>query len=479
MAARTAVKRIGSVLAWGAAGVLVAGLAAWTRHLLSLDPFARFRAVPGPAEASVAIRMDDVELAFFEGADQVGGAKVERLDIRRDRQATDLFYLRDGFYQGRAGRYRFEATRAAYNNVTGRLSVPSGAKIRGDDMDLVVAAFEADTRSGRLHVPGIVRGELFGGAVEAASLTYSPEDGSFKIGPATWVGLAALSLSDEPKQQKKSKWTFKTSGATRSATGLEVWLDAEATDGEVIVKAPRIERDTKTDVITATGGVRYFSKKANLTCEKAVVYRKEKRAVLTGKVQMVLKPEDRQELKEEEIPPFQPEVPEEIAKNRPPAPPGEDKKADDEVRSTKSARKYPVVVLADRIEYWYAEGERRAVIEGKPQARQGLAAGRWRYGWCDRAYYDGEKETLRLVSSPGKKDTRIKTSLGDDLAADWFEFSTRENDDQWSAQGLQGDVYAEEDEVPTPPGQKKEGASGGKAGETKPPLTGPIGSDRR
>ncbi len=168
MAARATFRRIGAALAWGAAGVLAAGLAAWTRHLLSLDPFARFRATSGPAEASVAIRMDDVELAFFEGAEQVGGAKVERLDIRRDRQATDLFYVRDGFYQGRGGRYQFEATRASYNNVTGRLTVPSGAKIRGDEMDLVVAAFEADARNGRLHVPGLVRGRLFGGSVEAA-----------------------------------------------------------------------------------------------------------------------------------------------------------------------------------------------------------------------------------------------------------------------------------------------------------------------
>ncbi len=479
MAARAAARRIGGLLAWGAVGVLVAGVGAWTRHLLSLDPFARFRPDAGAAEALVAIRMDDVELSFFEGPDRIGGARVDRLDIRQDRQATDLFYVREGFYQGEGGRYSFEATRAAYNNITGRLSVPSGARIRGEDMDLVVAAFEADTRTGRLHVPGAVRGELFGGSVQAASLTYSPQDGSFKIGPATWVGLASLSLTDEPKPKKQSKWTFKTSGATRSSTGVEVWLDAEATDGEVIVKAPRIERDTKSDVITASGGVRYFSKKANLVCERAVVYRKERRAVLTGKVQMILKPEDRQELKEEEIPPFQPEVPEEIAKNRPPAPPGQDQEADDEVRSTKSARKYPVVVLAERIEYWYGEGERRAVIEGRPQARQELAQGRWRYGWCDRAFYDGERETLRLVSSPGKKDTRIKTSLGDDLAADWFEFSTRENDDQWSAQGLQGDVYAEEDEVPTLPGQKKDGASGSQTSETKPPLSGPIGPNAR
>ncbi|MCX7801165.1 MAG: hypothetical protein N2109_12595, partial [Fimbriimonadales bacterium] len=159
MAART-LGRFGSALGWCLLGVGAAGVAAWTRHLLSLDPFARYRTADALAELSVAIRMDDVDLAFFEGAEQVGGATVRRLDIRKDRQATDLFYIRNGFYRGEAGSYGFEATRAAYNNVTGRLFVPSGAKIRGEDMDLVAAAFEADTRSGRLFVPGEVRGCL-------------------------------------------------------------------------------------------------------------------------------------------------------------------------------------------------------------------------------------------------------------------------------------------------------------------------------
>ena len=57
--------------------------------------------------------------------------------------------------------------------------------------------------------------------------------------------------------------------------GMDVWTDASATDGEVLVKAPHLERVRKTDVLTATGKVYYFGEKANLICEKAVIYRKE------------------------------------------------------------------------------------------------------------------------------------------------------------------------------------------------------------
>ncbi|HVL40330.1 MAG TPA: hypothetical protein VM328_13150, partial [Fimbriimonadaceae bacterium] len=222
------------------------------------------------------------------------------------------------------------------------------------------------------------------------------------------------------------------------------------------------------DVLVAHGPVKYYSAKANIVCNRATIYRRERRAMLTGAVDMLLKPEDQQKLEVVEIPPFKPVVPEDIAKNRPPAPVGQDRSLDQEVRDTSTVRRYPVAVTANQIEYWYGRGQRRAIITGQPQARQELPGGRWRYAWAHRATYDGEKEILRMISSDGKKDTRVKTSVGDDIVATWFEMSTKEGEDQWSASGLEGDVYPDDDDIPPR--------------TTNPPpasLSGPIGGNRR
>jgi hypothetical protein len=116
------------------------------------------------------------------------------------------------------------------------------------------------------------------------------------------------------------------------------------------VQADLIEHNETTDIVTATGNVRYFSPKANVACEKAVIYRKEKRAVLTGSVDMLVKPKNAQTKAEiVEIPPFRPAVPTEVAKNRPAAPPTQQQKLDEDVQSPKTLRDYPIAITSAKI----------------------------------------------------------------------------------------------------------------------------------
>ena len=120
-----------------------------------------------------------------------------------------------------------------------------------------------------------------------------------------------------------------------------------------------------------------------MACDKVVVYRKDKRAVLSGNVRMLIKPKDEMEKQVKadrgEIPVFHPQVPAEVAASAPlQGQSQEDKDLDEEVRSGKTTRKYPTVVLATNIEYWYAKGNRHAIITGNPQATQSLAENRWR-----------------------------------------------------------------------------------------------------
>jgi hypothetical protein len=109
------------------------------------------------------------------------------------------------------------------------------------------------------------------------------------------------------------------------------------------------------------------------------------------------------------------------------------------------------------------------VITGTPQARQDLPGGHWRQVWTTKAFYDGEKDLLRLVSGDGKKDTRVMSSLGDDLRATWLLVSTKEDDDSLSGEGVEGQVAVNEDEVPSTGGNESPPAQG------NPPITGPIG----
>lgn len=452
-------KRITSGLAWVGMILLGIGGILWIRALLSIDPFARLRQ-PASIGSDVGIRLEDVQLRHYKGTQLRTSAKVARLDVRQDRMYLDLAGISDGVYYAPKGSFKFAADRADWNAVTRKIEVTSGAHVQNKDLDLTVTQFSVDQDQAALRVPGRLVGRLYDGNVEAMNLTYRLDNGNYSVGPASWEGLLAVPTQDGEKNPKRARWKIKSEGLINHEGDIEKWPDGEATDGEVLVKADMVERNTKTDVITATGKVRYFSQKTNMTCEKAVIFHKEKRAVFTGNVHMLFKPEDQQDkpLMVEEIPPFRPAVPDEISKERPPAPAvtDQDNKLDEQIRSTESLKKYPVTAMSEKVEYWYARGNRHGIITGNPQARQELPGNRWRHIWTPKGLYDGEKETLRMVSSAGKKDTRVKTSLGDDLVCEWFQISTKDGDDAWSGKGVMGDVYPDEEEVPKTTSPKKE-----------------------
>ncbi len=474
-----------SVILWRLAAPLLAVASAtilglWVRWAIQIDPFARYTELAeGTLGGDVGIRLEQVQVRSYEGDRLVGEARVDRMDVRKDRRHMDFYGVSDGIYYGKNGSFRFSSSSAEYDANHKRMRATSGARVWNADLDVRTSAFAFHEREGRLEVPGSLQGSMYGGRIEAQNLTYAPESGSYETGPIVWEGEMESPLQDATGEKRRTSWKIKSLGSARAKGDLEFYTDVEATDGDVILKAPKVEFDRKKDVLKATGRVFYYSTDSNLVCDEVTVFRKEKRAVLTGNVTMILKPEDQEKLEIVEIQPFRPAVPDEISKARPPAPADQrteaEKKQDEDLRSSKTVRKYPVTMIAHRIEYWYAKGNRHADITGSPQAMQQLVGDRWRYVWAFQGFYDGEAETLKLVSSEGKKDTRIKTSIGDDLVAKWFKFSTKENsEDEWEGEGIEGDVMVDEDEdIPKrdPGKQKPPPKSGGG-------LQGPIGGKR-
>lgn len=458
--------KIRIVLGWLAGIGLATG--AWTGGKLALlgDPFAGYRPKPNALGGDIGIQLKDVRFRHYSGKDLVAEGNVGQVNVRKDRQNLEFLNIKNGVYRANKGTIHYQADAGSYESVVQMLTVNTGAKVWNKDISLVAPTLIYDARKHRLQAKGTTVGRFFGGNVTAKGVEYNLEENTYSIGPATWVGYARNALQDTPIESK-SEWRFKTDGLTSVKNGIETWNNAEATDGDIIVKAPKIVRDTKTDAVTATGPVYYYSADANLVCDKCFIYRKEKRAVLVGNVRMLIKPDSQPQVEVVEIPPFRPMVPDEVSKTRPPAPPVEspNKELDNEVNSPKTRRKYPIVILAAKIEYWYKKGARRAIISGSPQARQELQGGRWRAVWTTTAYYDGEKELLKLASVEGKKTTRVKTSTGNDIQCNWLELSTKDDDDSWSAFGAVG-VLKPDDDDEIPPTQ----------GKAPPPLSGRIGT---
>ena len=455
------------------------GLFVWGKWVLRQDPFEDFRRQP-ELDQNVGIRLNGVKLWNYHGSQIQTSATCDRIDVDPQRQHLTLANITEGWTHTDKGDVQFTAAAARWNDASQSLDVDQGARVYGKNFDLTTNAFLLDKADGILKVPGKLSGRLYDGTVTAASLRYNLDKGNYAIDKPDWVGTVSMDQGDKTQKDKPTRWHISSEDTVTHENSQEVWPNAVAatTDGETILKADKVVRDTKTDIITATGNVKYFSTKLNMTCDMAVVDRKIKKAVFTGKVHCYFKGEEEQKAKVEivEIAPFRPMVPDEIAAARPPAPQtDEDKQITEELRSGKNARKYPVTAQAGKIEYWYAKGDRHAEITGDPQARQDFPKGHWRHVGTLKAHYDGEQERLRLYGDPSKKQVRIRTSSDEDLKATWFEVSTKDSDEQdWKARGLDGVVNTESDDES--PSTSPAATSGKPIENPKPqPLQGHIG----
>lgn len=443
-------------------------------QIVRVDALARFRPKGDVTNQDQGILVKDFEFKSYSGNKIQGQARVENLIVRKDRSTFQMFAVTDGKYYADNGQsFAFTADEATYGYFSKSLLAERGARVKNKDLDLKVPKFLYAQNQQLLTVEDAIEGKFYGGKIKANLLRYNVAQNTYTTAEIMWQGQPQDATIPSKRMWEIRGKTSLTQNDVMTAT------EARATDGEIIIKADKVVWERKTDILTATGNVRYYGLEANLTCAKVVVYRKEARAVLSGKVDMFVKPEEGQKLEEVEIPPLTPFVPEEIAKLRPGAPKVDDKtkQQDRELRDPDTFRRYPAQITADTIEYWYRRGQRRAILSGSPQARQELGPGRWRMAWANQAFYDGEADRLKLASRDGQKDARIMTSIGDDLRARMFEVSTRRGDDYQYAEEVEGVTYVDDDEIPPPPGRTG-GTTGGGGGGGQPTIRGPIGKKR-
>jgi hypothetical protein len=472
------------IIKWLIAGCIAlsgVGIYRFSARVLKQDPLDPYKKkLPDELPDAIAIRSTDSEFNHYDEGKPKTSCKVRTIEVAQNRQMYNFTGISDGKLEWKGAVYQFQAEHGTWNGFIKKLALHGSLKFKGKKFDLTSDEFNYDENRRQFTVPKDVVGTAFGGKLQAVNFTYSLDKESYTSGKGKWTGILPEEVTSEvPVQAKKTVWSFEflTSDAKGDVT---FYVDGRATDGEIIIKAPKMEFNKKTDVLTATGGVHYFGTKANLIADKIVVYRKEKRAMLTGHVTMLVKPKDKQEepAKETELSPLPPAVPDSIASTRPPAPDTEaSKKKEDEIRSTKNLRQYPLVVLAPAIEYFYKKGERHAIISGNPQARQDLPENEWRYVWADNALYDGEKELLSLFSAKDKRDVIMKNSVGDELYARSGVLSTKEDDDTASFKDGRGKMPTHDEDFPASDKDKKGGGSTGSGGTTGKGggISGPIG----
>lgn len=436
----------------GAVAVTVVASIFYIQAFSKIDPLQNLRKKGITTPDQMGIKLKDVHMVQYRGSRRVTEAKVDLAFITSDRSEYRMQGVQNGAYIAEDGkRVHFSSPHAVWRPNRRILDADKGARLWNADMDLKTPKFRINESRNTLYIPGQFGGTFFKGSLKSNNLLYDMREQVATVGPTHWDGNLALTLQEGDKPAQK-RWEFDSSkGVFRVKGDIRTWEKGTASDGEIIIQADTIEHNNKTDVVTATGHVRYFSPKANLTCEKAVIYRKEKRAVLTGSVDMLVKPKDKQTKAEiVEIPPFRPMVPLDIAKDRPDAPPTtrdpQQKKLDEDLQNPKTLRDYPMAITAAKIEYWYGKGNRHAIVTGDPQARQELPEGRWRHVWAFQAFYDGEKETLKMDSRPGQTETHLQTSLGDDILAEEVTVSTKEDDEDMEAKGVKGKIYGNSDD---------------------------------
>ncbi len=481
---RKSSKRIQALRNVALGAVFIAAIPAaynYIKVFISGDPFkAMFAKASSDVDESIGIRMDGVDLRDYKGAKLVSSAHARRIDIRKDRQGVNLYDVTSGVYNGTKGRFTYNAKVAIWNLLSKQVTVNKNVDVQNKDFDLHARGLVYDDRLGVMKISGWVTGKLYKGDLEANLVRYNMDSGAAEAGPVTWKGEVDLG-KQEDTDVKPRRWEVK--GAHMKSLGSDsdtyIYDKATAQDGELIVVAPIVEQNRKTDVLTAKGGIEYYSAKADILADKCVIYRKEKRTVLIGHVIMFMKPKSQENdpPKIEKLPDFKPVTPEQVVAKHASKPVDKDaqKSMEDEIRSSKNLRDFPMVVVSDKVEYWYAKGNRHATITGNPQGRQTLKADEWRHLWSHEAYYDGQKETLKLVSTASKKDTLMKNSLGDAFFAVDMLVSTKENDDQMDMSEPEGAFIASDDEIPRDDKKKTDdkgsgpppvkGKGGGKANE--------------
>lgn len=402
----------------------------------NIDPFARSQSQIED-NSRAFIQFDNAEIKHYKGKTLTSKAHVDHLAVSRGSRTYELSGIRNGLIMSDKGPMKFSASLGHFNTANSNFVASKDVRVAMKDFDLKTSYAIIDQNRQLVTMPRPLSGRLYSGNGTAASMTLSLAAGhDIVVNSASWQGKT--NLPQEGDSTAPKKWTMMNLSKIASSGDVVTYTDGQLTDGDVIVRGKTIEWNRKTDVVIATGKVSYWSGEADMTADKATIYRKEKRAIFETNVTMLIRPKDKREDKPVvvEIEPLNPLAPDQVSTKALRATSNSDK----DLRDPKNLREYPMKVRADKIEYFYKKGDRHSHIEGNPQARQELPESKWRHVWSTTAFWDGQKDELTLFSTKDKIDVRMKNSWGDDLIAKVVTLSTKDDDDSYTAESISGEM---------------------------------------
>ena len=435
---------VGIIALFAVTAIVVGGYFSIAK-VMKTDVMAPYRVENTPFPFGEGVIIKNFDLKSYRGAELVAQAKVDEAKIRNDRSLIELNGVHDGvFYEDKTGNFHFSARKATYGTYSKAILADNDVRVWNKNVDLKAEGFTYDHTNKKVTVKGSVTGKLNGGEVTCEQVVIDLATSELRTAKVAWVGPLQIDGG------AKTPWTVEAD-SSKTTNGVSTYTKAKGRDKETIVSCDSMSWERKTDVVTATGNVQYFGREANVTCAKAVIERKPGKATLTGKVAMLVKAKESAP-KEEQIPPFTPKVPPSVQAERPQADttPAQDAKTDQEeqVRSSKNLREYPIALSSERIEYWYRKGSRKAIVTGKPYGRQQLPDLAWRELYADKAEWDGEGDQLTLLTLGRERGVRMLNSLGDDMTAFKFVTSTKEGEDDYSAEKMVGTMMIDDNERP-------------------------------
>jgi lipopolysaccharide export system protein LptA len=413
---------------------LVPALYNWARYLWALDPFAKYSSKwSDPFGGNIGSVMDNLDVTFYSGSSKTVSFHADKLEVRRDKQFIAVDGITRGtVYKSQKPEAEFSAAKAEYEARNTVVKVSGGATLKGKGFQVGADALTIDDTKKTITVPAATSGIYRNGKVKVASLRLNYGNSSAVATGIVWTGPSPVPGQENRDIQIRAKRFEGTSDPN-----VDVYFDAEAIDRDALMRAPKITYDKDADVIKMEGGCEYFGPDAIVRAPAVTVYRKEKRAVAAGDVHVTVKPEKEKGVVG--IPPAEPVLPKGMQQP-------ENRDIDNDLRSGKTVRKYPVSITCTKVEYWYAKGKKKAVMTGAPKARQELRAGSWREITAPTAIYEEEKELLTLISSAGGRDVRMKNSAGDDLMAETLVISTVEGKEKMSGTRIEGVMKVKEGE---------------------------------
>ena len=428
---------------WAAVVVSLPLAVGGLRSFLSRDPFGYFTDKwADPFGGDIGSVMKDVNAVVYEKGVKKASFVADQVDIRRDKQFMDLFGLQDGkVFENNQEQASFSAGRATFNAAEELMMIFGGAQVTSKDFDLKTPDAKLDIKNQRAVMSNGIEGTAFKGSVRAGKLELGLGTGKHRASAVEWRGTPNV---EGVPQGREVQFRAEDVEYT-SDPNVVVYKNAEAIDEDALMRAKQITYDGAKDIVTLEGGAEYYGAEVIVSAPKVVVHRKQKKATASGpagSVYFLVKPEGEKGIPVVQKSPAQPDLPAGLAQP-------EDV---DELRSSKNLRKYPIVVTASQVDYFYADGSKKAVMTGEPKALQQLRAGAWREVTAPRAEFEEEKDILNLFSAGDGKDVRMRNSAGDDFIALSVRIGTVSGKETLSGKLIEGVMKVRDDEVPRPGG---------------------------